>query len=76
MAMLLVEEPEYRRETLRYIWQALRGARRAWRPTRAKERFASRLQLFAAAAAGTALYARVSANMQSYARFQHAERLD
>jgi glycosyltransferase involved in cell wall biosynthesis len=31
--MLLVEESEHRRDTLRYLWQAIRGTERTWRGT-------------------------------------------
>jgi glycosyltransferase involved in cell wall biosynthesis len=58
MAMLLVEEPETRRDTLRYMWQAVRGESREWRPTRAQEAFASRLQLLLAAVSAGPLYVR------------------
>jgi cellulose synthase/poly-beta-1,6-N-acetylglucosamine synthase-like glycosyltransferase len=58
MAMLLVEEPEHRRDTFRYLWEAVRGTRRAWRPVQPEERFAGRLELLAAAAIGLPLYAR------------------
>jgi hypothetical protein len=58
MAMLLVEEPEHRRDTFRYLWEAARGTRRAWRPVQPKERFAGRLELLASAAIGIPLYAR------------------
>jgi glycosyltransferase involved in cell wall biosynthesis len=57
MAMLLVEEPDHRRDTWRYVWEAARGTRRAWRPE-AKEPFAGRLQLLAAVATGLPLYAK------------------
>ena len=58
MAMLLVEEPEFRRATVRYIWGAACGTRRSWRRGDAAERLGNRLQLFAAACAGVALYMR------------------
>jgi len=58
MAMLLVEEPEFRRDTLRYMWEAARGTRRAWRHGDAGERLGTRLQLLAAVAAGVPLYLR------------------
>lgn len=57
MALLLVEEPEHRGDTWRYLWEAARGTRRAWRPE-ADERFAGRLQLFEAVATGLPLYAK------------------
>jgi glycosyltransferase involved in cell wall biosynthesis len=57
MAMLLVEEPEHRRDTLRYLWEAARGTRRAWRPE-TDEPFAGRLQLLAAVATGLPLCAK------------------
>lgn len=56
MAMLLVEEPEFRRDTLRYMWEAARGTRRAWRPGAVSERLGNRLQLLAAVPAGVPLY--------------------
>jgi hypothetical protein len=58
MLMLLVEEPGYRRHTLRYMWEAARGARRAWRRGGAEERLGNRLQLLGATAAGVPLYLR------------------
>jgi glycosyltransferase involved in cell wall biosynthesis len=58
MAMLLVEEPGYRRETLRYMWEAARGTRRSWRRADAEERLGNRLQLVAAVSAGVPLYLR------------------
>ena len=58
MAMLLVEEPEFRQETLRYVWNGMRGERRAWRSDVADKRFATRSELVAAACAGLALYLR------------------
>jgi O-antigen biosynthesis protein len=56
MLMLLVEEPEFRRETLRYMWQARRGNRRTWRRGDARKRLGNRLQLFAAVCTGVPLY--------------------
>jgi hypothetical protein len=58
MAMLLVEEPEFRRDTLRYMWEAARGTRRAWRRGDAEKRLGNRLQLLAALCAGVPLYMR------------------
>ena len=58
MAMLLVEEPEHRRDTFRYVWEAARGTRRAWRSVQPEERFAGRLELLGYAAIGLPLYAR------------------
>jgi glycosyltransferase involved in cell wall biosynthesis len=58
MMMLLFEEPQFRRRTLRYMWQAARGKSRPWRPAGAEQPFATRSQLLAAMAAGVALYAR------------------
>jgi glycosyltransferase involved in cell wall biosynthesis len=58
MLMLLVEEPEFRRHTLRYMWEAARGAPRAWRRGGAEERLGNRLQLLLAACAGVPLYIR------------------
>jgi hypothetical protein len=58
MVMLLVEEPEYRRDTLRYMAQSIRGVRRPWRRGHADARLATRLQLLAAACTGPPLYVR------------------
>jgi glycosyltransferase involved in cell wall biosynthesis len=58
MLMLLVEEPEFRRETLRYMWEAARGKRRSWRHGDVDERLGSRLQLLMAVSAGVPLYLR------------------
>jgi cellulose synthase/poly-beta-1,6-N-acetylglucosamine synthase-like glycosyltransferase len=58
MLMLLVEEPEFRRNTIRYMWGAARGTPRSWRRGDAHERLANRRQLLAAAAAGVPLYVR------------------
>jgi glycosyltransferase involved in cell wall biosynthesis len=58
MAMLLVEEPDFRRHTLRYMWEAARGTRRAWRRGEPSERFGNRLQLLSAVLAGVPLYVR------------------
>jgi len=62
MVMLLVEEPEFRRDTLRYMEQAIRGTRRPWRRGHADARLATRLQLLAAACAGPPLYLRTRLN--------------
>jgi glycosyltransferase involved in cell wall biosynthesis len=56
MIMLLVEEQEYRRDTLRYVWEAARGARRDWRPVETTERFAGKSDLALAVATGIPLY--------------------
>jgi glycosyltransferase involved in cell wall biosynthesis len=58
MMMLLVEESEFRRDTLRYMAQAIRGTRRPWRRGNADARLATRLQLLAAACTGPPLYLR------------------
>lgn len=58
MLMLLVEESEFRRNTLRYMWRAARGTRRTWRRSDVGDRLGSRLQLFAAAMAGVLLFVR------------------
>jgi hypothetical protein len=58
MTMLLVEEPEFRRDTLRYMWEAARGTRRAWRRGDVSQRLGNRLQLLAAVSAGVPLYLR------------------
>jgi glycosyltransferase involved in cell wall biosynthesis len=58
MLLLLVEEPEFRSRTLRYMWGAARGTRRPWRRSDVSERLGSRLQRFAAAAASVPLYLR------------------
>jgi O-antigen biosynthesis protein len=58
MLMLLVEESDFRRCTLRYMWEAARGSRRAWRRGDVDERLSNRLQLLAAASAGVPLYIR------------------
>jgi glycosyltransferase involved in cell wall biosynthesis len=58
MTMLLVEEPEFRRDTLQYMWEAVRGTRRAWRRGHSSERLGNRLQLLAALGAGVPLYLR------------------
>jgi cellulose synthase/poly-beta-1,6-N-acetylglucosamine synthase-like glycosyltransferase len=57
LTMLLVEEPEHRRDTVRYLLEAARGTRRSWRPE-AENPFAGRLQLLAALATGIPLYAK------------------
>ena len=58
MLMLVVEEPEFRRETLRYMWQAARGTPRQWRPGHATRRLGKRRQLVVAGLAAVPLYAR------------------
>jgi cellulose synthase/poly-beta-1,6-N-acetylglucosamine synthase-like glycosyltransferase len=58
MAMLLVEEPEHRRDSWRYLLEAARGTKRAWRPVEAEERFAGKADLAVALATGIPLYAR------------------
>jgi O-antigen biosynthesis protein len=58
MLMLLVEEPGFRRRTLRYMWEAARGTRRPWRRGDVSERLASRLQLLSAICSGVPLYLR------------------
>jgi O-antigen biosynthesis protein len=58
MIMLLVEEPEHRRDTCRYLRGAARGTRRSWRPVQAEERFAGKGDLALAVATGVPLYAR------------------
>jgi glycosyltransferase involved in cell wall biosynthesis len=58
MMMLLVEEPNFRRDTLRYMREAGQGKRRAWRHGEAGERLGNRLQLLEAIAAGVPLYLR------------------
>jgi glycosyltransferase involved in cell wall biosynthesis len=58
MLMLLVEEPEFRRDTLRYMWEAARGTRRAWRRGDVSKRLGNRLQLLVAASTGVPLYIR------------------
>jgi hypothetical protein len=58
MVMLLVEEPEFRRDTLRYIAEAIHGVTRPWRRGHADARMATRLQLLAAACMGPPLYLR------------------
>jgi cellulose synthase/poly-beta-1,6-N-acetylglucosamine synthase-like glycosyltransferase len=58
MAMLLIEEPEFRSDTLRYMWEAMQGVPRTWRHGRPEERFATRLRVFAATCAGLPLYLR------------------
>ena len=42
MLMLLVEEPEFRRNTIRYMWGAARGTPRPWRRGDTLERLANR----------------------------------
>jgi O-antigen biosynthesis protein len=56
MAMLLVEEPEFRRDTLRYMWEAARGNRRGWRRGDTDRRLGNRLQLAGAVGTGVPLY--------------------
>jgi glycosyltransferase involved in cell wall biosynthesis len=58
MTMLLVEEPNFRRDTLRYMWEAAHGTPRAWRRGEADERLGNRLQFLDAIAAGVPLYLR------------------
>jgi glycosyltransferase involved in cell wall biosynthesis len=54
LTMLLVEEPEYRRQLARYVAQMLRGHRLPWRP----EEPPSRLKLLAAGCRGPFFYLR------------------
>jgi hypothetical protein len=70
MVMLLVEEPEFRRNTLRYMAQAIRGTRRPWRRGNAGAWLATRFQLLAAACTGPALYLR--ARLASRVRLSRA----
>jgi glycosyltransferase involved in cell wall biosynthesis len=56
--MLLVEEPEFRAATLRYVVDGVRGARHPWRRSRPELRFATRKQVLTAACWGPFLYAR------------------
>jgi hypothetical protein len=73
MVMLLVEEPEFRWNTLRYMAQAIRGTRRLWRRGGADAQFATRLQLLAAACTGLALYVRTRvASRSGFSRRQPA----
>jgi O-antigen biosynthesis protein len=58
MTMLLVEEPEFRSDTLHFMWQGMRGTRRSWRRGQTDQRFVTSLQLFAAVCAGLPLYLR------------------
>jgi O-antigen biosynthesis protein len=58
MVMLLAEEPGFRRDTLRYMRQAIRGTRRPWRRGPSDVRLATRLELLAAACTGPPLYLR------------------
>jgi cellulose synthase/poly-beta-1,6-N-acetylglucosamine synthase-like glycosyltransferase len=58
LIMLLVEEPEHRHDTWRYLREAARGSRRAWRPVQGQERFAGKGDLVLAVAGGVPLYAR------------------
>lgn len=57
MTMMLVEEPEFRRETLRYMVRALSGRRRRWRGGAASAPYVKRGQMLSAAVLGPALYA-------------------
>jgi glycosyltransferase involved in cell wall biosynthesis len=68
MAMLLVEEPAFRRETLRYMVQGLRGRRRAWRRGTANQRLAPPLELVGATLAGFPLYVRSSVRARRRSR--------
>jgi glycosyltransferase involved in cell wall biosynthesis len=58
VVMLLVEEPEFRGPTLRYVVKGFRGARHPWRRNRPELRFATRTQVLTAACWGPLLYAR------------------
>jgi cellulose synthase/poly-beta-1,6-N-acetylglucosamine synthase-like glycosyltransferase len=58
MVMLLVEEPEFRHDTMQYMWEAVHGTRRVWRRGDASERLGNRVQLLAAVLAGVPLYLR------------------
>jgi len=60
VTLLLIEEPAYRRRTLRYLWEAARGTRRAWRtsPSRAGIRIVPRHQALLALLRGVAAHAR------------------
>ncbi len=57
-AMLLVEEPEFRPDLLRYMRTATCGARRDWRRGAAEARLGNRLQRLAALCVGVPLYLR------------------
>jgi cellulose synthase/poly-beta-1,6-N-acetylglucosamine synthase-like glycosyltransferase len=56
LVMLLLEHPEFRARTLRYVLTALRGERRTWRTGGLDGPFLSRGQLAAAALAAPWLY--------------------
>lgn len=56
ITMLLAEEPEFRRATLRYVVEALRGVRRPWRHSPPEPRSGSRSALLRAAIRGPLLY--------------------
>jgi cellulose synthase/poly-beta-1,6-N-acetylglucosamine synthase-like glycosyltransferase len=56
LVMLLVEHPEFRRQTLRYAFTALRGRRRHWRRGRADAAFLSRRELASAVLSAPSLY--------------------
>lgn len=58
MLMLLIEEPEYRSRTLKYMREGLRGEDRAWRPGRGGSHGPPRRELLAAATVAPFLYAR------------------
>ena len=58
MLMLLIEEPEYRSRTLRYVREGVRGKDRVWRPGRGGSHGPPRWQLLAAATAAPFIYAR------------------
>jgi glycosyltransferase involved in cell wall biosynthesis len=52
MAMLLAEEPGFRKRVARYAWEGIRGVRRPWRTAEGAGRGASRLDLFRAGLEG------------------------
>ena len=55
--MLIVEEPEHRRLTLRYLLNALRGTRRTWRgPSESRPRVVSRVRIAFALGLGPLRY--------------------
>jgi cellulose synthase/poly-beta-1,6-N-acetylglucosamine synthase-like glycosyltransferase len=56
LVMLLLEHPEFRARTLRYVLTALRGNRRAWRRGVLDGPFLSRRELAAAALSAPSLY--------------------
>jgi glycosyltransferase involved in cell wall biosynthesis len=58
LVMLLVEEPGFRRATLRYAWGAVSGGRRSWRRTQSREPLVSRAQLARAVVSGPFAYLR------------------